>query len=74
MAQAYHAWLVETDTPKLLFWAEPGALVSPERAAWYAQHLKACRTVPLGAGLHYVQEDHPDVIGLEIVSWLHALR
>ena len=73
MAQAYHAWLMETDTPKLLFWAEPGALVSPERAAWYARQLKACRTVPLGEGLHYVQEDHPDVIGREIAAWLNTL-
>lgn len=73
MAQTYHDWLLGTDTPKLLFWAEPGALVSSERAAWYARQLKACRITPLGAGLHYVQEDHPDVIGLEIAAWLHTL-
>jgi len=73
MAQAYHDWLLETDTPKLLFWAEPGALVSPERAAWYARPLRTCRTVPLGAGLHYVQEDQPDVIGREIAGWLPTL-
>ena len=73
MTQAYHEWLLQTDTPKLLFWAEPGALISPERAVWYAQHLKACRTVPLGPGLHYVQEDHADTIGREIASWLQTL-
>jgi len=73
MAQAYHGWLLETEIPKLLFWAQPGALVSPERAAWYAQHLKACRAVPLGAGVHYVQDDHPDTIGRGIASWLPTL-
>ncbi|WP_428390474.1 haloalkane dehalogenase [Lichenicoccus sp.] len=73
MVQAYHNWLLETDTPKLLFWAEPGALVSPERAAWYARHLKACRTVRLGAAMHYVQEDHPDLIGHELAGWLATL-
>lgn len=73
MAQACHDWLLETDTPKLLFWAEPGALVSPERAARYARQLKGCRNVPLGAGLHYLQEDHPDLIGREIAGWLRTL-
>ena len=73
MAQAYHDWLLDADTPKLLFWADPGALVSPERAAWYGAHLKACRVVPLGAGLHYLQEDHPDVIGRAIADWSTTL-
>ncbi len=73
MAKAYDAWLLETETPKLLFWAEPGALISPSKAAWYTQRLKACRSVPLGAGVHYVQEDHPDVIGREIAAWLPTL-
>ncbi len=73
MARAYHEWLLETEIPKLLFWAEPGALVSPVRAAWYSQHLKTCRAVPLGAGMHYLQEDHPDAIGREIAGWLPSL-
>lgn len=74
MAVAYHDWLLETDTPKLLFWAEPGALISPERAAWYRERLKSCRSVALGPGVHYVQEDHPDAIGREIAAWLAELR
>ena len=73
MARAYDAWLLETETPKLLFWADPGALVSPAKAAWYVQRLKACRSVPLGPGVHYVQEDHPEVIGREIAAWLSTL-
>ncbi len=74
MASAYRAWLLETEIPKLLFWAEPGALVSPERAALWAAKLKACRTIALGPGLHYLQEDHPDRIGREVAAWLATLR
>jgi haloalkane dehalogenase len=73
MAVAYHDWLLETDTPKLLFSVDPGSLIPPERAAWYRQRLKACRFVALGRGAHYVQEDHPDAIGREIAAWLTTL-
>jgi haloalkane dehalogenase len=73
MAQAYQAWLFETDLPKLFFWADPGAIISPERAAFLSHQLKSCKSVPLGAGRHYVQEDHPDLIGREIAAWLPSL-
>lgn len=73
MAGAYHEWLLETELPKLFFWAEPGALISAERAAWYASNLKACRAVGLGTGVHYLQEDHADAIGQAIAAWLLTL-
>jgi hypothetical protein len=28
----------------------------------------------LGQGLHYLQEDHPDMIGREIAVWLKTLQ
>ena len=73
MAEAYHEWLLRTDIPKLFFWADPGGLISPARAAFLESKLKACRTVPLGSGRHYVQEDHADLIGSEIAKWLSEL-
>ena len=73
MAQAYHDWLLDTDISTLLFWADPGALISPERAHWYASHMKACRSVALGRGIHFLQEDHPEQIGKEIAAWLTSL-
>ena len=45
MAEAYRAWLLETELPKLFFWAEPGALISPRLAAWLQTRLKACKSV-----------------------------
>jgi haloalkane dehalogenase len=73
MAVAYHDWLLETDIPKLFFHAAPGIFIPPAKAAFYRQHLKACRSVDLGAGSHYLQEDHPDAIGRELSAWLPAL-
>jgi haloalkane dehalogenase len=73
MAQAYQEWLFETELPKLFFWADPGAIISPARAAFLSKRMKSCTSVALGAGRHYVQEDHPDLIGREIARWLGGL-
>jgi haloalkane dehalogenase len=74
MAEAYYAWLLETETPKLLFWADPGAFISPARAARLQAQMKTCKSVPLGPGRHFVQEDHADLIGSQIAEWLPTLR
>jgi haloalkane dehalogenase len=73
MAVAYHQWLLETETAKILFHAAPGLFVPPARAHFYATHLKNCRVVDLGHGDHYLPEDHPDTIGREISAWLTEL-
>ena len=74
MAVAYHDWLLGNDISKLMLWARPGSLISPERAAYYASRLKNCRSVEIGEGRHYVQEDQPDTIGREIAGWLPTLQ
>jgi haloalkane dehalogenase len=68
--EAAHKALKVSDYPKLLFAGNPGALISPDFARTFAQGLKRCRLVALRSGLHYLQEDHPDVIGAEIKQWL----
>jgi haloalkane dehalogenase len=47
----------------LLFVGNPGALISPAFAESFAKGLKDCRVVRLSSGLHFLQEDHPDVVG-----------
>jgi haloalkane dehalogenase len=69
MEKAHHA-LAESSYPKLLFVGNPGALVSPAFAENFAKGLKNCRLAQLSSGLHYLQEDHPDVIGANIKEWL----
>jgi haloalkane dehalogenase len=54
-----HAALRESTYPKMLFVGEPGALVSPEFARRFVSTLHSCEIVQLGAGAHYLQEDHP---------------
>jgi haloalkane dehalogenase len=68
-----HRALEESAYPKLLFTANPGALVSPNVAEKFVDKLKDCRVVELGAGIHYLQEDHPEVIGTTVNEWLIGL-
>jgi len=72
MEQA-HRTLAQSTYPKLLFVGNPGALISPAFAASFAKGLKNCRVVQLSSGLHYLQEDHPDVIGAHVKEWLIEL-
>jgi haloalkane dehalogenase len=65
-----HRALAQSTYPKLLFAGNPGALISPVVAERFAKGLKNCRFVQLSSGLHYLQEDHPDVIGANIKEWL----
>jgi haloalkane dehalogenase len=72
--EAAHAALREADFPKLLFAGNPGALVSPEFAERFAASQKHCHVVQLGAGLHYLQEDHSDAIGHAIAGWIAGVE
>jgi haloalkane dehalogenase len=65
-----HEALAESTYPKLLFAGNPGAIISPTFAQNFAKGLKNCRVVQLSSGLHYLQEDHPDVIGATVKEWL----
>lgn len=62
-------WLKTSKTPKLLLYASPGAIVSPESAAWMRANHRNIETVFVGYGSHYIQEDNPQVIGRNIADW-----
>jgi len=68
-----HRALAQSSYPKLLFVGDPGILVTPAFAETFAKGQKNCRVVQLGSGLHYLQEDHPDVIGATVKEWLVGL-
>jgi haloalkane dehalogenase len=65
-----HQALAQSTYPKLLFAGSPGALVSPAFAESFTKGLKSCKLVQLSSGIHYLQEDHPEVIGTKIREWL----
>jgi haloalkane dehalogenase len=69
MEEAHRA-LARSSYPKLLFVGNPGALINPAFADSFAKSLKNCRVVQLQSALHYLQEDHPDVIGANVKEWL----
>jgi haloalkane dehalogenase len=65
--------LIHSTYPKLLIVGNPGSLVTPAFADSFAKKLKNCTVAQLSSGLHYLQEDHPDVIGANIKEWLLEL-
>jgi haloalkane dehalogenase len=65
-----HAALAASTYPKLLFSADPGALVPPAVAEDLARKLHDCRLVKLGAGVHFLQEDHPETIGRSVAAFI----
>ena len=69
-AELYHEWLLKNDLPKLFFWGTPGALMQEKKVRFYESNLHNIRTVHVGPGVHYFQEDNPRLIGTEIAGWL----
>lgn len=71
--EASNAWLFKSELPKLLLYAEPGAIISPDLAEQLQADIPNLEKVFVGAGLHFIQEDHPDEIGQAIAGWLSKL-
>jgi haloalkane dehalogenase len=65
----YHEWLKRSDVPKLLFYAQPGALVPAGAVDWCRRNLKNLKARDVGPGIHYLQEDNPHLIGEELARW-----
>ena len=65
--------LQQSKLPKLLFYAEPGAILGAPMVEWCKEHLENLTTVDIGAGIHYVQEDNPHLIGSELAKWYEKL-
>jgi haloalkane dehalogenase len=74
MLEAAHAALAKSTYPKLLFAGDPGAIVSPAFGERFAAGLKNCGFVRLGAGAHFLQEDHPDAIGRAVADWIGEIE
>ena len=67
---AYHQWLQQTTLPKLLLYAQPGAITRASMVEWCKQSLNNLKTVDIGPGRHFIQEDQPHKIGAEIAEWI----
>jgi haloalkane dehalogenase len=69
----YNAKLVSWDIPKLLFHAEPGAIMPRSAVEWCEVNFKNLTSINLGAGSHYLPEDHPHAIGEGLAEWYRGL-
>jgi haloalkane dehalogenase len=72
-AQAYSEWLGKSDLPKLLLYAKPGAIMREPLIEWCRKNVRNLKTVDIGAGAHFVQEDRPHEIGEAIAEWYKGL-
>ena len=73
VVEQYAQRLQESELPKLLFFAQPGGLITAPMVAWCEQKLKNLKTVDIGPGIHYLQEDNPHLIGSELAQWYKSL-
>lgn len=69
----YNLKLQQSEIPKLLLYATPGAVLTAPLVEWCRRSLKNLTAVNVGAGVHYLQEDHPHEIGAAIADWYRAL-
>ncbi|MER6817345.1 haloalkane dehalogenase [Spirillospora sp. NPDC000708] len=72
--ERYDAWLAASrDVPKLLitFDGSPTLAITPEIAAWCAEHIANLEIEPGGASGHHAAEDRPDTIAAAVTAWGH---
>lgn len=69
LVSANSEWLQKADIPKLLCFAEPGAIMR-NLVPWCQQNISNLKTVNVGPGVHFIQEDQPDAIGRAIAEWI----
>ena len=70
---SYNQKLRESELPKLLFYADPGGIITSRAVEWCQSNLKNLKTVNIGPGIHYLQEDNPHLIGSELAAWYKSL-
>jgi haloalkane dehalogenase len=73
IVDGYNKRLQESDLPKLLFYAHPGGIITSAMVDWCRHNLKKLKTIDIGEGIHYLQEDNPHFIGIELAKWYSSL-
>ncbi len=63
-------WLTQSNIPKLFFYASPGAINPAPVVQWVIANVPNLETRFVGTGLHFLQEEHPELIGTGIADWL----
>jgi len=71
---SYHNWLMQTPVPKLCFHVDPGLINKKNDVSWMKENFPNIETFYLGSGLHFLQEDHPHAIGIELAKWYKRIQ
>jgi len=72
VVQEIGEWLMRSETPKLLIYFDPGAIVPPEAARWIQANYSNIEIRYGGEARHFAQEDQPDAIGRHVADWLRS--
>lgn len=67
--QANADWMTQTRVPKLMLYAQPGALMPAPLVEWCKSSFPNLKAVDIGPGVHFIQEDQPHAIGKAIADW-----
>ena len=63
----------QEQSPEVTVWAKPGRLLVQEKAEWYIETLNNVKGVYVGDGYHFLEEDHPYLMGRELATWSNGL-
>ena len=66
----FENYLTVSETPKLLLYAEPGLLMNEQSGFFMQSIFPNLEIQSIGPGLHFIQEDQPHRIGLQINEWV----
>jgi haloalkane dehalogenase len=72
-ARAYADWLGASETPKLLLYAQPGAIIREPLLEWCRNNIRNLTTLDIGPGVHFLPEDRPHKIGEAVAEWYRGL-
>jgi haloalkane dehalogenase len=72
--ERYSAWLQRSAIPKLLLYAEPGAVLQAPVVRWCVNHLPNLQIASIGKGIHYIQEDNPAAISFLLGNWIRQIE
>lgn len=65
----YSKFIAEASFPKLMLYAEPGAILDRPAVEWCRRYITNLETQYIGKGKHFLQEDHPHTIGQYLAQW-----
>jgi haloalkane dehalogenase len=71
---SWNEWLFETKIPKLFFYVSPGVAIKEKDVKIIKDGMKNLKSIDLGKGLHFIQEDYPHEIGEEISKWYNEIN